>query len=64
MNELITEIRCITDRDSLDRWADSHIKEMFNNPSLSLTLRQKRNELRNVANIRAEAIHWYNTVQS
>jgi hypothetical protein len=64
MNELIAQLRSITDRDSLDRWADSHIRELYEHAELRMVLRQKRNEIRNVANIRAEAIHWYNTVQS
>ena len=64
MNELIAQIRSITDRDALDRWADSHIQDQFKHPELRLIFRQKRNELRNVANIRAEAIRWFNTVQS
>ncbi len=64
MNELIAQLRSITDRDALDRWADSHIIEQFKHPELRLIFRQKRNELRNVANIRAEAIRWFNTVQS
>ncbi len=64
MNDLIAEIRSITDKHQLDRWADSHIQALFNNPSLNITLRSKRKELRAVETIRAEAMAYLMKVQS
>jgi hypothetical protein len=64
METYALEIRQITDKDLLDRWADDHIFQLYHFPALRRVLRQKRNELRNVANIRAEAMRWINTVKS
>ncbi len=63
MNNLIAEIRSITDKSELDRWADSHIQALFNSPSLNITLRSKRKELRQVETIRAEAVQYLETVK-
>ena len=63
MKELIAEIRSITDKNELDRWADTHVQALFYNPSLRILLRDKCNELRGIETIRAEARQFLNQVK-